>query len=157
RAQRLFSLHLLKHFLLKSKRSRDSSFRLPSFGPERLIHVKDLLVELSTPPFEVFEPEKLITAKLEAESLQPRIDAKLFGSAFVFLTTNKNAKWCEEYLGVSFDSLKNACALIAGLINARAEKLSELGLEKRSMRAAEFTELVKKDAVGKGKKRPKKQ
>ncbi len=164
RAHRLFALHILKHFLLKSKRSRDCSFRLggihqqqpSSFGPERLSHVQDLLSELSKPPFSLPEPEKLILSKLEAESLQPRIDPKLFGAAFVYLTTGQDSKWCEEYLGVPFESLKKAAVSIAGLIEAREDKLSGLGLSKRTARAAEFSELVK-DAGNKLKKSPKKQ
>ena len=133
------------------------SFRLPSFGPERLAHVGDLLSELSKPPFLVPEPEKLISSKLEAEAVQPRIDPRLFGSAFVFLTTDRDAKWCEEYLGVPFDSLKKGANSIAGLIDAREDKLSELGLSKRSARAVKFSELVKKDARNKVEKRSKKQ
>lgn len=157
RAQRLFALHLLRHFLLKSKRSRELSFRLPSFGPEKLAHVGDLLSELSNPPFSLPEPENLISKKLEAEAVQPRIDPKLFGAAFVFLTSEKDSKWCEEYLGVPTDVLQKGAASIAGMIDAREDKLTELGLSKRSARAAKFSELVKKDARDKVKKRSKKQ
>jgi hypothetical protein len=155
RVQRMLALSILKHFILKSKRSREVSFKLPSFGPEKLPHVQDLLRELSEPPFSLPEPEKLISSKLSAEALQPRIDPKIFGSAFVYLTTDRNSAWCEEYLGVPFDSVKKGAASIAGLIEAREEKLSELGLSKRSGKAAKFTELVKKGAPeSKGRKKP---
>jgi hypothetical protein len=143
RTHRLFALSLFRHFILKSKRSRDTSARLPAFGPDRIGLLPDLMGELKQPPFSLEDPEGLIKRKLEAESLQPRIDAKLFGSAFVFLTTDRNTEWCAEYLRVGAEELKKAARSIAGLVDAREDKLVELGLEKRSGRAAEFTEIVK--------------
>jgi hypothetical protein len=150
-----FALHLFRHFVLKSRRSRETSSMLPSFSERHLQLLSDVLSELKEEPYSLKEPEALICEKLGAESLQPRIDSRMFGSAFIFLTTEKGLDWCAEHLGVGEEETRKAASSLAGMIESRGDKLAQLGLGKRSRRAEEFTELVK-DAGDKVKKRPKK-
>lgn len=68
--------------------------------------------------------------KINAEHVYDkiRVNADAFGAAFVYLTTDVSADWCTKYLGCDKDEMMRTAVSIAQFVNAREDKLSELGV-----------------------------
>ncbi|MFH1448671.1 MAG: DUF530 family protein, partial [Candidatus Micrarchaeota archaeon] len=62
----IFAFYLFRHFILKSKRSREGSSRLPPFDKEHLSLLGDVLGILQRPPYLLNESLALVKQKIDA-------------------------------------------------------------------------------------------
>ena len=83
----------------------------------------------------------IVASKIKAEEMQVALDGKVFGSAFFFLSSSKSLEWCEKNFECSREKILEGARAIAPIIEAREDKLKEIGVEK-SERGKRFSELV---------------
>ncbi|MEM4389951.1 MAG: DUF530 family protein [Candidatus Micrarchaeia archaeon] len=149
RAKELLGLDLLKFFLLIPRRERERGLLFPSLPA--------LLSKENLAPFDelfsmhgIENASDIIWTKFRAEELGLNLDGKSLGSAVFYLNSDKPVEWCEKNFGLPRERILAAARTLAPLVEAREERLRELGIEK-SARAREFAEALR-DAGAQGKK-----
>jgi len=149
KAKELLGLDLLKFFFLLPRRERERELLFPSLPPVLSKENLSFLDELAA-IHGIQNASGIIAAKLKAEELKLNLDGRSFGSAFFYLNSDKSAEWCEKNFGVKKERVLEAARALAPLVEAREERLRELGIS-RSARAREFAEAVR-DAGAEGEK-----
>ncbi|MEM3030579.1 MAG: DUF530 family protein [Candidatus Micrarchaeia archaeon] len=149
KAKELLALDLLKFFLLVPRREREKGLLFPSLPP--LLSKESLaFLEAIASLHGIRNAAGIVAAKLKAEELKLNLGGRSFGSAFFYLNSDKPVEWCEKNFGLPRERILAAARTLAPLVEAREERLRELGIEK-SARAREFAEALR-DAGSQGKK-----
>ncbi len=152
KARQTLAFDLFKYFLLFPKREREAGAIFPSLNANVSKEKLEFMNVLNALGIE--DAAGTILRKLEAEKLALKLDSRVFGSAFFYLTAAKDLDWCSQHFGVEKEKIKAGAITLAPHVDCLESKLAELGI-KKSERAERFAELVRNSGE-KEKAKPKK-